>query len=163
MAMYFLKTGESLNRACVDNGINYSKCFRYMLEGMTPDEAFNYVISGQYLERGSKIKHMYKGMPLIEYCRQHRLPYTQIHKRWKNSNNRNKYTNLNKSLEEIVKMYENAVAAPKITYGMSKYCRERGYNYKNLYMRWYKSSMDKTFKEFVEDWERENGYSGETS
>ena len=76
MSCFFIN-GGSVRKYCLRNGIDYFRFYYWMDRGCTVEEALD--MAKKSAEKGHRnTKHFYNGVPLIEYCRKHKLCYNVI-------------------------------------------------------------------------------------
>lgn len=125
MSCFFIN-GGSVRKYCLRNGIDYFRFYYWMDRGCTVEEALD--MAKKSAEKGHRnTKHFYNGVPLIEYCRKHKLCYNVILKRYMNGY----------SMEEAIKRkFKKTGMKAKYTYrgcSLLNFCNKNKISYFSVY------------------------------
>ena len=134
---YFYK-GKSLAQYCKENNISYIAVIKRMERAEKKGEPYNLNEIVEKISKGEKqenyTNHIYKGLKLIEYCKNNGIIYDSITQKLTKMKKSEKYQGLSKDemIDIAITTYRNSGAPVKYFYeGISlvEYCNQNRLNY----------------------------------
>lgn len=146
--------GQSLFKYCQEHGINYSKVIQ------------RYLYRNVQMSLEEIVDNIDKPHPRREtataLCKKYGLHPGNVWHAWDSRGQPGKYVDFVKEYAERSLKRREATTIHDMP--LKPYCESKGYSYHRLYSRYRRSlKRFKSFREFVIQWEKDNGYSGETS